>query len=347
MWLRSCISVLVAVHLACNGQIAWANEVDEEGNLIATPREAAMMERGFLFYPPRVVRKPGESKPLKAVATPVAAPTSLAAPTPTTPPASEPVPDHVPPEPVSKIAEPTIEQAMVKVEPPAATPALPATPIAARDKILITKTNNRLSAPAVFEQLTAYAGAGTGVVVGLNLPQANGQHLRVEYSDSFKTLDMRANDGGGRFTSSTVQQRLGLFLDWSPNQDNWFVTGGLTLNNHSFKLKSKAADAMTINGQTVVFTNETFNVDFSLPKVTPYIGVRYVLKPFNNKGWEGYAELGMILSKMDSDVSVSQTLIDSAQVADSDIQSEVRALRKSIYKWDVVPNALVGLSYRY
>jgi hypothetical protein len=136
-------------------------------------------------------------------------------------------------------------------------------------------------------------------------------------------------------------------LDWSPNQDNWFVTGGLTLNNHSFKLKSKAADALTINGQTVVFTNETFNVDFSLPKITPYIGVRYVLKPFNNKGWEGYAELGMILSKMDSDVSVSQTLIDSAQVSDSDIQAEVRALRKSIYKWDVVPNALVGLSYRY
>ena len=339
MWLRSCLSVLVAVHLACMGQLAWANEVDEDGKLIATPREAAMMERGFLFYPPRVVRKPGDSKPIKAVVTPVAAPTPLNAPS------SEPVP--VVAEPVTKIAEPTLAEEMVKVQAPVAEPekAMPPTP--AIDKIMITKPNKRLSGPALFEQLTAYAGAGTSAVVGLNLPQPNGQHVRVEYSDNFKSIDMRANDGGGRFNSSNVQQRLGLFVDWSPNQDNWFVTGGLTLNNHHFKLQSKAADVMTINGKSVVFTGETFNIDYSLPKITPYLGVRYVHKPFNNKGWEGYAELGLIVSKMDTVASVSQTLIDAGLVSDSDVQAEARAIRKSIYRWDVVPNALVGLSYRY
>ncbi|MEN9688262.1 MAG: hypothetical protein RI998_259, partial [Pseudomonadota bacterium] len=42
---------------------AWANPVDEAGNLIATAREAEMMEKGFLYYPPRVVRKTAAAAP--------------------------------------------------------------------------------------------------------------------------------------------------------------------------------------------------------------------------------------------------------------------------------------------
>lgn len=353
----------VTVSLMGAGPLAVAREVDENGHLIATPREAAMMERGFLFYPIRVLRKPGAPKDdaektgtdkptasenlIKPVTTPVPAPTSLATQSPA-PAAVTPSKNPDPPaEPVAKAPEPGIAEEMVKVEPPLTetAPVAPATP--AVDKIMITQPNKRLSGPAMFEQITAYVGAGTGVVVGMTVPQPSGHSVRVEYSDNFKTLDMSAHDGGGRFKSSNVQQRVGLFVDWSPNHDNWFLTGGVTLNEHRFKLQSRSADTLTINGKSVVFTGETLNIDYALPTFTPYIGVRYVHRPYNNKGWEGFAELGLIASKMNTVVNVSQTLLDSGQVSDSDLQAEARNIRKSIYRWDVVPNAVVGLSYRY
>ena len=104
---------------------------------------------------------------------------------------------------------------------------------------------------------------------------------------------------------------------------------------------------MVINGKSVVFTDETFKIDYSLPKLAPYVGVRYVQRAFNSKGWEGFAELGMLIAEMKYTTSVSANLIDSGLISDSDVQAEAKSMRKSIYRWGVVPNALVGLSYRY
>jgi hypothetical protein len=49
---------------------------------------------------------------------------------------------------------------------------------------------------------------------------------------------------------------------------------------------------------------------------------------------------------LDADVDISKNLYTTDQQK-NDVQAEVNTIRQSIYKWGVVPNALVGLSYRY
>ena len=43
---------------ACAWAVAHANEVDEQGRVIAGPLETDLVERGYLFYPLRVLPKP-------------------------------------------------------------------------------------------------------------------------------------------------------------------------------------------------------------------------------------------------------------------------------------------------
>ena len=285
-------------------------EVADNGNLMATPRVAGML--------------------IQTVVTPVPQPTLA--------------PKPASPEPVAAAPVPSIADEMVKVDPPSDTPAVPAPP--ANDKILQADSQNRMSAPEPASKISAYAGAGTSVVVGLNFPSDGGLNYRVEYSDGFKSAGGQKTYGGGKYIESNTQQRLGLFVDWSPFHNNLAVTGGVTLNNHHFRMQAKTSDSILINGTVSSFTGQVFNIDYSLPKVTPYVGVRYAFKANNDKGWEGFAELGAVISKLDADVDVSKNLHTTDQLK-NDVQAEVNTIRKSIYKWGVVPNALLGLSYRY
>ena len=347
MRLRSCFPALLVLLVG-----TWASaraEVDDNGNLIATPREAAMMERGFLFYPPRVVRKAGNDNPssnlvtpgkdksvsnaglIQAVVTPVPQPTLA--------------PKPASPEPVAAAPVPSIADEMVKVDPPSDKPAAPAPP--ANEKILQADSQNRMSAPERASKITAYAGAGTSVVVGLNMPSEGGLNYRVEYSDGFKSVGGQKTYGSGKYIESNTQQRLGLFVDWAPFQNNWALTGGVTLNNQTFHFQAKPGSSTTIDGKNVPnFTGQSFSIDYSLPKLTPYVGVRYAHQAIDNKGWEGFAEVGAVLSKLNAEAHISDG-INPSPVTDSDVRSEMDTIRKSIYKWGVVPNALVGLSYRY
>ena len=342
MRLRLCFPALLVLLVG-----TWASaraEVDDNGNLIATPREAAMMERGFLFYPPRVVRKAGNDNPssnlvtpgkdksvsnaglIQAVVTPVPQPTLA--------------PKPASPEPVAAAPVTSIADEMVKVDPPSDKPAAPAPP--ANEKILQADSQNRMSAPERASKITAYAGAGTSVVVGLNMPSEGGLNYRVEYSDGFKAVGGQKTYGGGKYIETNTQQRLGLFVDWSPFHNNWAVTGGVTLNNQKFHFRSKSDAGIFINGYA--FTGESISFDFRLPRLTPYVGVRYASQTHHENGWEGFAEVGAVLAKLDGEARIFDAL---PSYADSDVRSEMDTIRKSIYKWGVVPNALVGLSYRY
>ena len=348
MRLRSCLPLLVMVQLCCTWFPAWA-EMDENGNLIATPREAAMMERGFLFYPPRVVRKAGSDKPssnlvipgkdksgtgtglIQTVVTPMPQPTLA--------------PKPASPEPVAAAPVPSVADDMVKVEPPRDQPDAPAAP--SNDKILQADSQKRMSAPEHSSKITAYAGAGTSVAVGLNIPGDKGLNYRVEYSDGFKGVGGQKTYGGGKYIETNTQQRLGFFVDWSPGENNWAVTGGVTLNKQQFQFQAKPGSSMTIDGKNVPnFTGQSFSIDYSLPKLTPYLGVRYAHQAMDRKGWEGFAELGAVLAKLDGEARISPGIYP-APVTDSDVRAEVNTIRQAIYKWGVVPNALVGLSYRY
>ena len=286
-------------------------EVADNGNLMATPRVAGML--------------------IQTVVTPVPQPTLA--------------PKPASPEPVAAAPVPSIADEMVKVDPPSDKPAAPAPP--ANEKILQADSQNRMSAPERAAKITVYAGAGTSVVVGLNMPSDGGLNYRVEYSDGFNAVGGQKTYGGGKYIERNTQQRLGLFVDWSPLQNNWALTGGVTLNNQTFHFQAKPGSSTTIDGKNVPnFTGQSFSIDYSLPKLTPYVGVRYAQQAIDNKGWEGFAEIGAVLAKLDGEARISPSIYPSP-VTDSDVRAEISTIRQSIYKWGVVPNALVGLSYRY
>lgn len=336
-----CMTLLLSV-----SALAWANEVDEAGNLIATPREAEMMEKGFLYFPPRVVRKPGA---LNATPAPKAETKAETKPLPPVPLAdvqhTEVAPvqaqETVPASPAPMVvSDPQAVPVVVAEASPAPTPAPAPAPEVAGQKILQTNPKNRLSVPAQFAKSSTYAGAGTVATVGLSTPLPEGGAYRVEFSDGFKSPQANKGYGDGAYRTSWDEQHLGLFMDWSPRNDNWFVTGGLTLNNHHIKVQSIAGSTLVISGSAVTAAANTLNIDYKLPTITPYVGVRYVHKAYHDKGWEGFGEFGLLLGKLNA--TTVTTLSDTAGV-----DAEVDRIRKSMYRWSVVPKAVVGLSYKY
>ena len=62
MTTRQPFAVIWMALLLSASALAWANEADQAAPLVATPREAEMMDKGYLYYPPRAVRKPGVAK---------------------------------------------------------------------------------------------------------------------------------------------------------------------------------------------------------------------------------------------------------------------------------------------
>jgi len=310
MHLRSFSAFLSGVLFTCTLALV-GDAVDENGNLMAKPRIAATLIQTVMTPVPQPLLAP---KPARAVP-------AAAAPVPSTP------------------------DETVKLNPPSETPLAPVPP--AIDNILQADSQNRISAPVRDSKITAYAAAGTSVVLGLIIPSDGGLNYRLEYSEGYKPLGTSKTHGGGKYTETNTQQRLGVFVDWSPAHNNWLLTGGLTLNRQKFHFQAKSSSTMTINGKNVPnFTGQSFSIDYSLPKLTPYVGVRYAHPRPDPNGWEGFAEVGAVLAKLDAEARISDG-ISPNPIGDSDVKAEIHALRQSLYKWGVVPHAVVGLRYRY
>jgi hypothetical protein len=102
---------------------------------------------------------------------------------------------------------------------------------------------------------------------------------------------------------------------------------------------------VNINGSEVSLGNRRFDVEFKFPTFTPYIGLGFGDRNDAGEGLHFYGDLGLMLGKYDAIASTS--LIGSQGVKASDVDAEMNNLRKSLYKWNFVPTATVGLTYRY
>ena len=345
---RLIISSSLMVQLCCTIAPAWGN-APSNNVLLVTPDEASESGRGFVFFPSRAMstsindrsletikpqsEKQGVSHPLiQSVITPIPVPEQ----------------EHRPskPEPTPPPQESVIVEEDSNVNPPVPTETPPTPPVVAEEKLLSTETPVQRPTPQPASKINLYAGVGTAIVVGFSMPIGRGLNHRVEYSDGSAYINSQQNHGGSQFSERQLQQRLGLFVDWSIGTSPWSLTTGLTLNNQTYRLQAKTSDTIVINGNTSSFTGQVFSIDYSLPKLTPYIGLRYARQASHERGWDGFAEFGLILGALNADVKVSTNLYKTDQQK-SDVQAEVNRIRKSIDKWGVIPNAILGLSYRY
>lgn len=192
----------------------------------------------------------------------------------------------------------------------------------------------------------AYGAVGfPGVMGGYAQPINERVVLRADYA----SLGSHNKDGqreGINYRGKLKLARVGLFADYFPSATGFRLTGGLTFNDMSLKLRSNMPAGSTINvgGVNYIATgNEYLNADVKIPKVTPYIGIGWGHHR-REPGWGLIADLGVSIGKAKLDVD---TNLASQGVQQADIDREVRDLRDDVAKVRVVPQLSLGASYRF
>ena len=197
----------------------------------------------------------------------------------------------------------------------------------------------------------AHAGEAYGA---LGIPGVMGGYAhtlndRVALRADYASLGSHKKDGdreGINYKGKLKLARIGLFADYFPGSSGFRLTGGVTVNDMSLKLRSNmpAGSAITIGGQGYIATgNEYLNADVKIPKVTPYLGIGWGHHR-REAGWGFIADVGVSIGKAKLDVD---TNLASYGVQQSDIDREVEDLRDDVAKVRVIPQLSVGMSYRF
>lgn len=192
----------------------------------------------------------------------------------------------------------------------------------------------------------AYGAVGFPGVMGGYAQTVNDRLvLRADYA-SLGTHNKNGEREGINYKGKLKLGRVGLFADYFPGGNGFRLTGGLTVNDMSLKLRSNMPAGSTINvGGTnyIANGNEYLNADVKIPKVTPYVGIGWGHHR-GEPGWGFIADLGVSIGKAKLDVD---TNLASYGVSQADIDREVKDLKDDVAKVRVVPQLSVGMSYRF
>ena len=202
-----------------------------------------------------------------------------------------------------------------------------------------------LAAPAAHAG-SAYAQAG---LPGVGLGYAQALNEVVTLRGDFSTLGSHSKNGtqeGINYNGKVNVSRLGLFADYFPLGNGFRLTGGATVNDVSVKLRSNitAGTNVTVGNATVTANGtEYFNTDIKFPKVTPYIGIGWGHLD-KEPGWGFVGDVGVSFgrAKVSIDTNISQRGVSQA-----DIDRETQEVKDGVGKIRVLPQATLGVSYRY
>ncbi len=191
----------------------------------------------------------------------------------------------------------------------------------------------------------AYVNVGfPGVMAGYAQAVTDMVTLRGD----FATMGSRGQDGveeGIEYKGTFKANRVGLFADYFPLGNSFRLTGGVTFNNVKIDLKSNfQTGTVDIGGTPVPVSNtDYFNVQVKFPKTTPYLGIGWGHLD-QAPGWGLVADLGVSIGK--AKVSIDTNLKDKG-VTQEEIDRETQEIRDGVGKLRVLPQASLGVSYRY
>lgn len=199
------------------------------------------------------------------------------------------------------------------------------------------------SKKATFSKQDAYVSAGSRIAIGYSQKISENLAIRTEISGLDSSMQTKNVDN----TSYRVKEKnlsLGAYLDWFPTESSFRLTGGVSINRMRTTLNTNGGTA-SINGSQVNLGSNVFNVEFKFPTVTPYIGLGFSDRNDAVEGLHFYGDFGLMLGKYDAVATTS--LIGTQGVQSSDVDAEINNLRKSLHKWNFIPTATVGLTYRF
>ncbi len=195
-----------------------------------------------------------------------------------------------------------------------------------------------------------YVGLGATSIFSVGYAKPINDHwgLRGELAMSPKlTYSDKVSNGSADI--SFKSNRLGLFADWFPFDNNLRLVGGLTLNDIQFDANAvgSGSSTITINKKSVNLGGENYKVSLTFPSVSPYIGVGLGHNPKNEKGLGFHADVGLMIGSISSSISTSLLTRAGTPITQQDIDAESKSLRDAASSVGVLPSLSVGLSYRF
>lgn len=154
-------------------------------------------------------------------------------------------------------------------------------------------------------------------------------------------------ESGITYQGKVKANRLGLFADYFPTTGGFRLTGGLTFNQITAKLRSQfnGTTMVTVGSQTVIPTaNDYFNADIKFPRVTPYLGLGWGHQA-RDRGFGFVADVGVMIGK--AKVTTSTNVVGRFGITQADVDTETQKLRDGVGDVKAIPQLSLGLSYRY
>jgi len=196
---------------------------------------------------------------------------------------------------------------------------------------------------------SAYAQVG---LPGIGLGYAQALNEVVTLRGDFSTLGSHTKNGsqeGVNYEGKVKLSRWGLFADYFPLSNGFRLTGGATVNDMSVKLRSNvlAGTALSIGDATVVANGtERFNADIKFPKVTPYIGIGWGHMD-KEPGWGFVGDVGVSFGRAKVTIDTNVIERSGGLISQADVDKETQQLKDGVGKIRVLPQATLGVSYRY
>jgi hypothetical protein len=205
-----------------------------------------------------------------------------------------------------------------------------------------------LAAPAAHAG-SAYAQVG---IPGIGIGYAQALNDVVTLRGDFSTLGSHTKNGsqeGINYEGKVKVSRWGLFADYFPLGNGFRVTGGATVNDMSVKLRSNvlAGTPLSIGNATVTADGtERFNADIKFPKVTPYIGIGWGHMD-KEPGWGFVGDVGVSIGRAKVMIDTNVIQRSGGAITQADVDRETQELKDGVGKIRVLPQATLGVSYRY
>jgi hypothetical protein len=170
--------------------------------------------------------------------------------------------------------------------------------------------------------------------------------LRADVSTT-GSFNKNGTESGINYNGKVKYNRLGLFADAFPFSGGFRLSAGVTFAQAQLDLKSHfdGSTPVTINGVTVTpSANDYFNAKVKFPNVMPYLGIGWGHQE-REPGLGLVADLGVSIGK--AKFTSETNLVGRYGLTQADVDAKTQDIKDSVDKLRVLPQASIGLSYRY
>lgn len=193
----------------------------------------------------------------------------------------------------------------------------------------------------------SYATIGApGIVLGASQALSERLGVRADYATSGRHRVDGVQEGID-YRGHVQFSRVGLFADWFVVGNGFRVTGGVTFNDGRMELTAFGDGTPIRVGHTLYPTTEDdrFLAHVKFPEVTPYLGVGWGHHVEQVRGLSFLLDLGASIGQATVETRTEGPLLGLAR--QEDVDRETRELREGTARVRAMPQATIGLAYRF